>query len=186
MVFFKRSFIVSGFPLWLLDPLLGSSAYNILNIFIKLTSHVHITQDSWPKIIALDQTVPRFTSVPLYYRFKHVCRFSRSMHEKNHWHENKPATNKRGDRWDSVQWERSSVMFYPIRAGRTLLGWVLWAGTAEPADLVRVMLFSVGWSLHPIAALRGRSRTVFISFSSTICYRQGFEILNKDDNDNQL
>ncbi|KAG7243606.1 hypothetical protein INR49_011163 [Caranx melampygus] len=61
-------------------------------------------------------------------------------------------------------------MFCPIRAGGTLVGWVSWAGTAEPTALDGVMFFSVGWSRHPVASLRGRRRKFFsVFFSLTLC-----------------
>lgn len=57
------------------------------------------------------------------------------------------------------------MTFCPIRAGRTLVGWVSWAGTAEPADPSDVMFFSIGWSLHPDASLCGaKAEDFFISF----------------------
>lgn len=53
----------------------------------------------------------------------------------------RPATNKTGQRCGAGQWEKSSATLRPIRRGGTLVGWVWWAGTAEPADLVYVIFF---------------------------------------------
>uniref|UniRef100_A0A3P9L535 Jupiter microtubule associated homolog 1b n=1 Tax=Oryzias latipes TaxID=8090 RepID=A0A3P9L535_ORYLA len=51
------------------------------------------------------------------------------------------ATSKMFDLLGSVQSEKSSVMSCPIRADDRLVGWSLWAGTAEPADLGFPTLF---------------------------------------------
>lgn len=59
-------------------------------------------------------------------------------------------------------------MFCPIRVGRMLVGWVSWAGTAGPTDLVYVMFFSIGWSLHPVVSA-GKAVDYFsISLSSLL------------------
>ncbi|KAF6721538.1 hypothetical protein FQA47_002182 [Oryzias melastigma] len=51
------------------------------------------------------------------------------------------ATSKMFDLLGSVQSEKSSVVPCPIRARGRLVGWALWAGTAEPADLGFPALF---------------------------------------------
>lgn len=94
------------------------------------------------------------------------------------WHEawDLPPTREASS-GGSVQWDCSSAVFCPIRAGGTPVGWVWWAGTAEPSDLVNSMYFSVGWSRHPVASLRGRQRTFpkLVAFILTPCRCRDFE-----------
>lgn len=68
-------------------------------------------------------------------------------------------SNERRVLWSLVQSE----------AAEQLVGWVWWAGTAEPSGLVLVMFVSIGWSLHPVASLRGRRRTFFF-YSSLLVF----------------
>lgn len=54
----------------------------------------------------------------------------------------------------------------------------------EPVLLVCYSFSSVGWSLCPVAPLRG---AIFISFYPlTICYCEYTDIVHKDDDDNYL
>lgn len=84
----------------------------------------------------------------------------------------RPATNKRGDLWGSTQWQRSSVKPRPMRgefcdvlpnqsgpnAGG--LGLVGWHRRTSGSGLRYV--FSIGWSLHPVASLRGEGGGSFL------------------------
>ena len=72
------------------------------------------------------------------------------------------------------------MMLLPISAGRTLVGWVWWAGTAEPVDLFFVMICQcrVESTSRRSSAGKEEDWTVFllVSCHSLFVNRRGVDI----------